>query len=145
MTFSDGFAVVTEYEIRKSGLYIAIHAIMLSDNNNGFPIIFGYIENSSKTLNIPHDDLKSFLEKNIPEKYDVYPCDVYFYKFPKLLEEVIERFNVKKIDDSPPEIQEEIQQYFTKVNSSRFVNVRNYVNGLMNKENSNKAEEIIEA
>jgi len=139
MTFSEVFAVVTEYEKRKSGLYIAIHAILLSNNYNGSPIIRGYIKNPSKKSNtIPHDDLKSFLEENIPENYDVYPCDSYYYKYPELLEELIHRFNVKTIDDSPLELQEEIQKYFAKVNSSSFVNVRDYVTELTNKEDANK-------
>ena len=74
MTFSERFAVVSEYKIRrKPRINISMHTVLLSDKYNEPPEVFGYLQKLSNP--IPYDKLKSFLEKNIPENCVVYTCD----------------------------------------------------------------------
>jgi len=142
MTFSERFAVVSEYKIRrKPRINISMHTVLLSDKYNEPPEVFGYLQKLSNP--IPYDKLKSFLEKNIPENCVVYTCDGYYKKYSLVLEELRNRFKIKKIDDVSIDDQNEIQEYLQKANSApdreTKKRVNEYIDDIIEKDKTQKS------
>jgi len=133
------FAVVTDYLKRgsgkSSGMNIIIHAVLLSNDYNASNIMMcAYEQNQS---DIPKK-IKTLLKKHIPENYEIYPCDGYYEKYSKILEELEPKFIFKKIDDAPNDIQGEILKNFQKVNTIKGVNMQKCIDALVEKESHKK-------
>jgi hypothetical protein len=138
MTFSEKFAVVTEYKTRFTVVidyktrgpskYSRTHAVLLADEHEDSPII-PWTYPIIKPEITPYKEIKSFLESAIPQNYDVYLCDGYD-KYFKILEELKDRFTVKSIDDAPKELVGKILLYFAKVNKKADAKENMYINNM---------------
>jgi hypothetical protein len=110
------FAILTEYKKRSSGIDLYVHAVMIVKEKRQSTIKTHIYNNNSDQLRATRDDnLKSFLEKTIPENYEVYASDGYYPKHAQTIDRLRQQFTIREIDSAPVKIQGDIVHYFSKI------------------------------
>ena len=94
------FAVVDDYRLNESGLYIRSHAIILVNGHKEPPIKTEVypMSNSEKECN---KIVANFLERYISKYYDLYATDKYCSQYSEPIASLRHKFLTKKLNEAP--------------------------------------------
>lgn len=132
------FGILNDYKTLDSGIAVRTHAIMLVREHSE-PIIAPFSYNITRPEKTPYEDLKNFLEKNVPAKakgqgYDVYVCETYFYKHLPMLRELKHRFNAINMGEAAylsEEMQAKILASFQQLSQTLNVDSHNCIEAIV--------------
>ncbi len=104
------FAVVDDYRLSESGIYLRTHAVILVNGCKEPPCktLVYFANNSIKTQN---DELTQFLESYVSKYYDLYATEKYHAVYGELTESLKHKFITKRLYDAPIEMQGKISTY----------------------------------